>query len=88
MNALSNRVKKTLREETARLEQLRLENNFDHVTLLMNHDHFMNNVDANISRSEYFHEGIFIISRLCNLASIDQQLGYKETNLFLKRGGR
>lgn len=85
MNALSNRVKKTLSEETARLEQLRLENNFDHVTLLMNHDHFMNNVDANISRSEYFHEGIFIISRLCNLASIDQQLGYKETNLFLKR---
>lgn len=85
MNALSNRVKKTLSEETARLEQLRLDINFDHVTLLMNHEHFVNNVDANISRSEYFHEGLLIISRLCNLANIDQQLGYKETNQLLKR---
>lgn len=85
MNALSNRVKKTLSEETARLEQLRLDINFDHVTLLMNHDHFVNSVDANISRSEYFHEGLLVISRLCNLASIDQKLGYKETNQLLKR---
>jgi len=87
MNALSNRVKKTVSEETARLEQLRLESNFDHVTLLMNHDHFVNNIDANISRSEYFHEGVLIISRFCNLASIDQQLGFKETNNMLKRIG-
>jgi EAL domain-containing protein (putative c-di-GMP-specific phosphodiesterase class I)/GGDEF domain-containing protein len=87
MNALSNRVKKTVSEETARLEQLRLENNFDHVTLLMNHDHFVNNINANISRSEYFHEGVLIISRLCNLANIDQKLGYKETNNMLKRIG-
>ncbi|MEK9825729.1 MAG: EAL domain-containing protein, partial [Methylotenera sp.] len=85
MNALSNRVKKTLSEETARLEQLRLDINVDHVTLLMNHDHFVNSVDANISRSEYFHEGLLVISRLCNLASIDQKLGYKETNQLLKR---
>lgn len=85
MNALSNRVKKTLSEETARLEQLRLDINFDHVTLLMNHDYFVNSVDANISRSEYFHEGLLTISRLRNLASIDQKQGYKETNQLLKR---
>lgn len=85
MNALSNRVKKTLSEETARLEQLRLDINFDHVTLLMNHEHFVNNIDTSISRSEYFHEGLLIISRLANLANIDQKLGYKETNTLLKR---
>jgi len=85
MNALSNRVKKTLSEETARLEQLRLDINFDHVTLLMNHEHFVNNIDTSISRSEYFHEGLLIISRLANLANIDQKLGYKETNILLKR---
>lgn len=87
MNALSNRVKKTLSEETARLEQLRLDINFDHVTLLMNHEHFVNNIDTSISRSEYFHEGLLIISRLANLANIDQKLGYKETNILLKRIG-
>jgi len=85
MNSLSNRVKKTVSAESARLDQLRLENNFDHVTGLMNHDYFVKNLDANISHEEYFHEGVLIISRLTNLAIIDQKLGYKETNMLLKR---
>jgi EAL domain-containing protein (putative c-di-GMP-specific phosphodiesterase class I) len=85
MNALSNRVKKTLSEEAARLDKLRLDINFDHVTLLMKHEHFVNSIDASISRSEYFHEGLLMISRLSNLASIDQKLGYKTTNLLLKQ---
>lgn len=84
MNTLSSRVKKTVNEESARLDQLRLENNYDHITGLMNHDHFIKNLDANISREEYFHEGALIISRLTNLAAIDQKLGYKETNTLLK----
>lgn len=84
MNALSNRVKKTVSEESARLEQLRLENNYDHITGLMNHDYFIKNLDANISHEEYFHEGALIISRLTNLEAIDHKLGYKETNTLLK----
>ncbi|HEY9277495.1 MAG TPA: EAL domain-containing protein [Methylotenera sp.] len=84
MNALSNRVKKTVSEESARLDQLRLENNYDHITGLMNHDYFTKNLDATISHEEYFHEGALIVSRLTNLAAIDQKLGYKETNKILK----
>ena len=87
MNTLSNRVKKTVSEESARLDQLRLENNFDYITGLMNHDYFVKNLDANISHEEYFHEGVLIISRITNLAIIDQELGYKETNALLKRIG-
>lgn len=87
MNALSNRVKKTVSEESARLDQLRLENNFDSITGLMNHDYFVKNMDANISDEEYFHEGTLIVSRFSNLAEIDQKLGYKETNLILKSIG-
>ncbi len=84
MNALSNRVKKTVSEESARLDQLRLENNYDHITGLMNHDYFIKNMDADISHKEYFYEGVLIVSRLTNLATIDQKLGYKETNAILK----
>lgn len=84
MNALSNRVKKTVSEESARLEQLRLENNYDHITGLMNRDYFIKNLDANISNEEYFYAGVLIISRFANLAAIDQRLGYKETNALLK----
>ena len=87
MNALSNRVRKTVSEESARLGQLRLENNFDNITGLMNHDYFIKNMDTNISNEEYFHEGTLIISRLSNLAEIDQKLGYKETNVMLKAIG-
>ena len=87
MNALSNRVKKTVSEESLRLDQLRVENNFDHVTGLMNHDYFIKNLDANISHEEYFHEGVLTVSRLTNLAEIDQTLGYQQTNILLKKIG-
>ena len=87
MNALSNRVKKTVSEESLRLDQLRVENNFDHVTGLMNHDYFIKNLDANISHEEYFHEGVLTVSRLTNLAVIDQTLGYQQTNTILKKIG-
>lgn len=87
MNALSNRVKKTVSEESLRLDQLRVENNFDHVSGLMNHDCFAKNLDANISHEEYFHEGVLTVSRLTNLAAIDQALGYQQTNAILKKIG-
>ncbi|MDP3743886.1 MAG: EAL domain-containing protein [Methylotenera sp.] len=87
MNALSNRVKKTVSEESARLDQLRFENNFDHITGLMNYDYFAKKVDASISHEEYFNEGVFIVSRISNLTEIDQNLGYQETNALLRRIG-
>lgn len=87
MNSLSNRIKKTVSEESARLEQLRFQTNFDHITGLMNHNYFMSNIDASISHEEYFDQGVLIVSRLTNLAKIDQTLGYQETNAFLKRIG-
>lgn len=85
MNTLSNRVKKNLSEESARLEELRLENNYEHITGLMNHDYFIKNLDADISHEEYFNEGVLVVSRIINLANIDQKLGYRETNTILKR---
>lgn len=87
MNALSNRVKKTVSEESARLDQLRLENNYDHITGLMNHDYFAKILDANISHEESFNEGALVVSRIANLATLDQNLGYEETNTLLKRIG-
>lgn len=87
MNTLSNRVKKTVSEESARLDQLRLENNFDHITGLMNHDYFAKKVDASISHEEYFNQGVLITSRISNLAEIDQKTGYQETNNLLRRIG-
>ncbi|MES2579773.1 MAG: EAL domain-containing protein [Pseudomonadota bacterium] len=84
MNSLSNRIKNTVNEESARLNKLQYQTNFDHITELMNHQYFMSNIDANISREEYFNQGVLVVSRLTNLALIDQTLGYQKTNDFLK----
>ncbi|PKO44137.1 MAG: GGDEF domain-containing protein [Betaproteobacteria bacterium HGW-Betaproteobacteria-22] len=87
MNTLSGQVKKTLSEESERLNQLSLDSNFDHITGLMNYEHFINKADATISHEEYFHEGNLIIARLQNIAEIDQKLGYQATNSLLKNVG-
>lgn len=87
MNTLSNRVKKTVSEESLRLDQLRFENNYDHITGLMNFEYFTKKVDALISDEEYFHEGALVICRITNLAEIDQSQGYQETNALLRRLG-
>lgn len=87
MNTLSNRVKKTVSEESARLDQLRFDNNFDHITGLMNYDYFLKKLDTTICDEEYFHEGILVICRITNLTDIDHAQGYHETNALLRRLG-
>lgn len=87
MNSLSNRIKKTASEESARLDQLSFQVNFEPITGLIKYDYFVSKVNASISHEEYFNQGVLIISRLSNLALIDQTLGYSETNAMLKRIG-
>jgi EAL domain-containing protein (putative c-di-GMP-specific phosphodiesterase class I)/GGDEF domain-containing protein len=87
MNSLSNHIHKTVSEETARLDQLRLQINFDHISGLMNSDYFISRIDSSISQEEYFTQGVLVVARLTNLAVIDQRLGYQETNAYLKRIG-
>lgn len=87
MNSLSNRIKKTVSEEAIRLDALQFQTNFDQISGLMNHDYFAKNINGSIGRTEYFNEGNLIISRLINLAEIDQKLGFVETNVFIKRIG-
>lgn len=87
MNSLSNHIRKTVSEESARLDQLRLQINFDHISGLMNSEYFISSIDSRISHEEYFNQGVLVVSRLTNLATIDQRLGYQETNAFLKRIG-
>lgn len=87
MNRLSNRIKKLLNEESQRLEQLRLEANYERVSGLMNRNYFFSRVDAHVSNEEAFVEGVLVVSHLANLAEIDQQLGHAETDALLKRLG-
>jgi EAL domain-containing protein (putative c-di-GMP-specific phosphodiesterase class I)/GGDEF domain-containing protein len=86
MNHLSNRVKDTMTKESIRLDDLRHKNNYDHVTGLMNHDYFVNTIDATIHREDY-HEGALVIMRLSNLAEINDAIGYLQANTLLNTIG-
>ncbi len=87
MNSLSNRIKNTVEAESARLEELQYKANFDYISGLMNQHYFRTVIDASISREDYFSQGALVVSRLTNLALIDQTLGYEETNALLKKIG-
>ncbi len=88
MNKLSNRIKQTVFEESARLEALRFEIDFDPVTSLMNHDFFTKKANASISHEEYFDQGTLVVTKLINLSLIDEHLGQDVTNQLLKKVGQ
>ncbi len=85
-NLLSNRIKQTITSESARLEELRYKINYDDVTGLMNHDYFVNIMEAAFNHDEY-NEGVLIIFRLSNLAQLDEALGYPQANALLRKIG-
>lgn len=87
MNSLSNRIKNTVTEESSRLEKLRFQANFEPITGLMNFEYFIRRVNASLSHEETFSSGILIVTRLANLAIIDQALGHQETNTLLRKVG-
>jgi EAL domain-containing protein (putative c-di-GMP-specific phosphodiesterase class I)/GGDEF domain-containing protein len=87
MNGLSKRIKKTVTEESSRLEELRYKANFEPITGLMNFDYFISRVNASISHEETFSSGVLIVSRLSNLALIDHTFGHQDTNTLLRKIG-
>lgn len=87
MNLLSARIKKMLDEETQRLEQLRLEINYDQVSGLMNRNYFNNRAEGMLNNPEKFTEGALIVIKLQNLSELDRHLGHDQTNLLIKRLG-
>lgn len=86
MNKLSNRIKETVSKESVRLEALRYKINYDDVTGLMNHDYFVNTMEAKLSHHEY-NEGALVVFRLSNLAQLDKVMGYPQANALLKSIG-
>lgn len=86
INLLSNRIKHTVINESARLEELRYKINYDDVTGLMNHDYFVNSMEADLNRHEY-NEGALVIFRLSNLAQLDEAMGYPQANALLRKIG-
>lgn len=83
MNQLSHSVHQMLADESSHLEQLQARIRFDEVTGLNNREYFLNHLDGLLHRQDALASGMFAIVRLPDLAELNTQLGYAETNTLL-----
>jgi EAL domain-containing protein (putative c-di-GMP-specific phosphodiesterase class I) len=75
MNALSERVRTMLAEESRRLELLRRQTQHDELTGLFNRNQFLNQLDAALSREDASAGGTLLIARVHDLVMLNQRLG-------------
>ncbi|ANQ83796.1 LapD/MoxY N-terminal periplasmic domain-containing protein [Azoarcus olearius] len=74
MNALSDRVRSMLAEESQRLEALRRQTQQDELTGLFNRAQLLRQLDAALS-GEASADGVMLIARVADLAALNQRLG-------------
>ncbi|MFM1981092.1 MAG: hypothetical protein RLZ68_2357 [Pseudomonadota bacterium] len=83
MNATVGRLKLMFEEEASRLEVVRQEANFDHLTGLENRTHFMARLRQAIEADDSV-GGALLMIRLADLAGINRRLGREAADSFLK----
>lgn len=88
MNALTERVKNMLTEESARLEALRCKFQHDELTGLVNRNQFLNLLDAALTREDTRAGGTLVIARFTDLAEMNKQLGHANVDQLLQTIGK
>lgn len=84
MNTLSQGVKHMLDKEARQLELLRRESQMDLLTGLANRTHFLNLLDAQLTREDTQESGIIILARVMNLNELNSQLGHQQVDHLLR----
>ncbi len=84
MNALSERVRTMLADESQRLEKLRRQAHHDELTGLVNRSHFLNLVDAALAREDAAAGGSLVMARLGDLGQLNRRFGHQETDRLLR----
>jgi len=84
MNTLSQGVKHMLDKEVRQLELLRRESQMDLLTGLANRTHFLNLLDAQLTREDTQESGIIILARAMNLNELNSQLGHQQVDHLLR----
>src|SRR5699024_2186386 len=83
MNQLSRSVRDMLRNESEKLAQLQTRIRFDDVTETNNREYFLNHLDGLMQREDALASGMLALVRLPDLAELNKQIGYAETNALL-----
>ena len=75
LNALSERIRTMLTQESQRLEQLRRQTQHDEPTGLFNRSQFLNQLDAALSRDDADASGFIYVLRITNLVELNRHAG-------------
>jgi len=84
MNTLSQGVKQMLDKEARQLELLRRESQTDSLTGLANRPHFLNLLDAQLTREDAQESGVIVLARVMNLNELNSQLGHQQVDQLLR----
>jgi len=87
MNALSDRVRCLLQDETERLEELRLKSHYDPLTGLLQRQPFLNHLDSLLNHQEGTVSGALLIGRVAELEAINRASGREVADQLLSRIG-
>lgn len=85
MNILSERIRQMLDSERKRLEEMRYKNQHDELTGLANREYFFSQLDTKLSSVDADSQHAVILVRVRHLATLNQQLGHKQTDALLKQ---
>lgn len=85
MNTLSGQVRSVLEEESAQLEKLRRDAQYDALTGLLNREHFMKNLQTALADEHAAPSGGLFILRLVDLVGMNKALGREATDILLNR---
>jgi len=86
MNTLSGRVRTMLKEESQRLEKLRLDAYYDSLTGVQNRQHFLAAIEAILEREDAC-QGSLAIGRISGLDELNRELGREVVDQVLGRLG-
>ena len=84
MNTMVVRLKAMFAEQAARIEQLRLEANSDLLTGLANKPFFESRLTSALQDDDAAPDGVLMMVRIFDLASLNRRLGREKTDAFLK----
>lgn len=84
MNSMVQRLKQVFEEQTEQLESLRLQANCDPATGVSHRRHFMTSLQLELEREDAAPQGVLIMTRLLDLAGLNQALGRREADQLIQ----
>lgn len=84
MNTMVMRLKNMFDEQSAQVEQLRVQAHCDPLTGVSHRSYFLSQLATTLSREEAKHQGSLLLVRVMDLAEVNRRMGHRRTDELLR----